>query len=539
MDAGIEMFVASSLQRDGNIRILPTKFAKTRNYLSGIKNLAKQTMWYGLSSIAARLINYLLTPFLTYAAVIQPADYGRMSLIYAAFPILNVLFTYGLETTYFRFSDKDHDAGTVYDTAFLSMLVSTLFLGGILWFNQSWLNSVTGFSTVPQLIQLSILILISDTITSIPFAKLRQDGRPVKYASIRILSILVNVFLTWFFIGYCPSAVQDNPNHWVSAFFNSGLNPIVYVLFANLMQSLCTLVLLLPEMLSCRGRFNSGLWRQMMIYALPLLVAGMGGMINETFDRLMLRWWLPGTDAFRDEQVGIYNACYKLSLLITLFIQAFRLGAEPFFFRQAAGKKPQKTYARVMKFFVIVLTIMFLFVSMFMPVWKYFIGPLYWAGLSVVPVLLLANMFLGIYYNLSIWYKLTNKTTVGTIITFAGVLITVLINFTLIPKFGFVACAWATFFCYGLMMVLSYVWGKKYYPVPYATKKLVSYMVLVVIIYGIHYALSWLFTATWFTLSLAVVLLLIYLRFVGKIEQRELPGLPVIGRFFRKAHVEP
>jgi O-antigen/teichoic acid export membrane protein len=198
----------------------------------------------------------------------------------------------------------------------------------------------------------------------------------------------------------------------------------------------------------------------MIIYSLPLIIVGMGGVINETFDRLMLRWWLPGAVVFKEQQVGIYSACYKLAILITLFIQAFRLGAEPFFFKQSEGQNPQKIYARVMKFFVIIISVMFLLVSMYIPIWKVFIGPKYWSGLKVVPILLLANIFLGIYYNLSIWYKLIHKTIAGAVITIAGAVITLVINYVFIRHFSYMACAWATFFCYGSMMVISFLWGQ-------------------------------------------------------------------------------
>ncbi|MBI3883706.1 MAG: polysaccharide biosynthesis C-terminal domain-containing protein [Sphingobacteriales bacterium] len=272
----------------------------------------------------------------------------------------------------------------------------------------------------------------------------------------------------------------------------------------------------------------------MLIYSLPLIVAGMGGMINETFDRLMLRWWLPGTVEFRESQVGIYNACYKLSILITLFIQAFRMGAEPFFFKQAEGQNPQKVYARVMKFFVIIIAIMFLVVALYLPIWKHFIGPKYWAGLSVVPVLLLANMFLGIYYNLSIWYKLSNKTMSGAWITLIGAVITICINFTFIEHYSYMACAWATFTCYGSMMVISFVWGQKEYRIPYAWKKLVAYMVMAVLLFFAHNGVEHLWNNQWFSFITATVLLWMYLWFIGNIERKELPQLPFIGKFFKK-----
>ena len=269
------------------------------------------------------------------------------------------------------------------------------------------------------------------------------------------------------------------------------------------------------------------------MYSSPLILAGFAGMINETFDRLMLHWWVPGSITFKEEQVGIYSACYKLSILISLFTQAFRMGAEPFFFKQAEGLNPQRTYARVMKFFVITVTLMFLLVSLFLPVFKYFIGKNYWAGLPAVPILLLANMFLGIYYNLSIWYKLGNKTRAGAYITIIGAAITIVINWLFIPRYSFIACAWATFFCYGSMMLISYIWGQKEYRIPYVTKKLVAYLVIVVILFFIHKGLTLLLPYIWFSLITASLLLLIYTWFILLVEKKEFQKLPVIGDYIK------
>jgi O-antigen/teichoic acid export membrane protein len=264
----------------------------------------------------------------------------------------------------------------------------------------------------------------------------------------------------------------------------------------------------------------------MMIYSLPLVVAGMGGMINETFDRLMLRWWLPGDAVYKESQVGIYNACYKLSILITLFIQAFRMGAEPFFFKQAQGSDPQRVYARVMKFFVITICIMFLAVSLFLPVWQLFIGPNYREGLVVVPILLFANMFLGIYYNLSIWYKLGNRTMAGAYITIIGAAITIVINWLFIPSYNYVACAWATFACYASMMVISFAWGQKAYRIPYAWKKLLAYMVMVAVLYFIHLLLNKFSGNLYYQLTVSAILTLIFIGIVAAIERKELQNLP-------------
>jgi O-antigen/teichoic acid export membrane protein len=490
-------------------------------------------MWYGLSSIAARLINYLLTPYLTYTAAITPADYGKMALVYAAIPLLNIVFTYGFETAYFRFAAKKENKSHIYHTASLSLLLSTIVFSVLLWYNQPLLSRATGLGNFPQLIQLSIAIIALDTLAVMPFALLRQQGKPIKFAVIRVAGICINVFFTWFFIGYCGKHGLEN-GHWVTSFYKPTLNPIIYVVLANLIQSVITLLLLSKELASIRLQFNTRLWRQMMWYALPLVVAGMGGMINETFDRLMLRWWLPGNTGFKESEVGIYNACYKLSILITLFIQAFRMGAEPFFFKQAGSAQAQRTYARVMKFFVIVITIMFLVVILFMPIWKHFIGPRYWQGLGIVPILLLANMFLGIYYNLSVWYKLGNKTMAGAWITLAGAAVTLIINFLFIPSYSYMACAWATFCCYGSMMVISYLWGQRHYRIPYAWKKLLAYMVIVVLLFFIHKGITWFWDNVWFSLIIACALTGAYLWFIGLVERKELLQLPVLGKLLKK-----
>lgn len=499
--------------------------------MSGIKKLAGQTFWYGGSSIAAKFINYLLTPYLTYTLA-NPADYGKMGIIYSAIPIFNIIFTYGFETAYFRFASRDEHKNNIYSTASISILISTLLFTILLWFNKSILTNITGLQAFPRMIELTIYLIALDAISSIPFARLRQQERPKKYALVRIAGVLINVFFTLFFLSYCPQQIKQDPDNWVSLIFDPAVNPIVYVLIANVIQSAITLVLLSREFAEIRLTFNAKLWKEMMIYSMPLLIVGMGGMVNEVFDRLMLRWWLPGTIAFKEQQVGIYNACYKLAILITLFIQAFRMGAEPFFFKQAEGGNPQRVYARVMKFFVIIISMMFLLVSLFMPVWRHFIGPKYWEGLAIVPILLLANMFLGIYYNLSVWYKLSNKTMSGAYITLMGTAITIVLNYLFIPYFGYIACAWTTFFCYGSMMIISYKWGQREYRIPYATKKLLAYMGIVVLLFFVHKGLNYFSSSILLSLLTGVILFSVYVWFIATIERKELQKLPVIGKYF-------
>ncbi len=498
--------------------------------------MAGETVWYGGSTIAAKLINYLLTPFLTYTLA-NKSDYGKIGLIYSLIPIFNIIFTYGFETAYFRFSGKKEGSTKLYSTAFLSLFFSTIFLTGILWLNRSSLASVIGLETFPTVIKLMILVIATDTLSAIPFARLRQEGRPKKFAAAKVLGVLVNILLTWFFVGYCPAHYAANSTGFIGKVYDPTINPITYVVFANLAQSVITLLFLSKEILQIRFSFNAALWRQMMIYALPLVLVGMGGMINETMDRLMLNWWLPGTKIFREEQVGVYNACYKLSILITLFIQAFKMSAEPFFFKQAETANPQRVYARVMKFFVMIISIMFLAVSLFIPLWKYFIGPKYWDGLSVVPILLMANIFLGIYYNLSIWYKLSNKTIYGAWVTLIGTTLTIAINYIFIPVCGFIACAWATCICYGSMMVVSFIWGQKFYHIPYAWKKLVAYLAIVIGIFFIHKGITHFYKNTYFSLGIATILLLFYCRFLTLVEYKEFSKLPYIGKYFLQKNV--
>ena len=501
--------------------------------MSSIKKLAGETLWYGGSSIAARFLNYLLTPYLTYK--LTGPGYGEMSLVYAAIPFLNVVFTYGLETAYFRFSQKDKFKKDIYSTASISIFISTIFLSFLLFSGQNVVTNFLKLNDHPEFIRYSILIIALDTLTTLPFAKLRQEGRPVKFALIRITNIAMTIALTYFFISICPRLVAQNPTGLIAKYYIKDYG-VGYVILANVFASAFTFLLLLKEVFSIKFKFNRALWGQMLLYSLPLLVAGFGGMINETFDRIMLGWWAPvkGIEAAKNE-VGIYSACYKLSILISLFIQAFRMGAEPFFFKQAAGINPQKTYARVMKFFVMTITVMFLVVALYLDIWKQFIrNKSFWEGLKVVPILLLANMFLGIYYNLSIWYKIIHKTMYGAWITIAGAVITLAINAAFIPYFSYMACAWATFFCYGSMMVMSYVWGQKHYRIPYAWKKLLAYIVIVVLIFFIHKGITHLYPNRYLSWALGAFFIFIYCRFLTLVEHKEFMKLPVIGKYFAR-----
>ncbi len=488
-------------------------------------------MWYGVSSIAARFINYLLTPYLTFK--FTESQYGEMSIVYSFIPFMNVVFTYGMETAFFRFANTG-DKRKVFNTTSLSLIFSTIILTAVLVLLQHPLSEILQVTAHPEYISLSAALIALDALCIIPFAKLRQDGRPIKFAFVKVGGILINIVSIYFFLSICPRLLAQNPTHWIGRYFDP--NWVVgYVLLANVIQNAITLLLLSKEMLGFEWKFDFTLWKEIMKYGLPLILAGFAGMINETFDRIMLGWWAPvsNVDAAKAE-VGIYAACYKLSILISLAVQAFRMGAEPFFFKQAQQENAPKIYARVMKFFVITLCFMFLLVAMYLDIWKLFIrNPKMWVGLKVVPILLLANMFLGIYYNLSVWYKLGNKTIAGAYITLIGAAITLLINWLFIPYFSYMACAWATFACYGSMMVVSYLWGQKTYRIPYATKKLVAYMVIVLLLFFIHKAATYFLDINWFSIGFATILLALFARFILLIEKKEFQKLPVIGKYIR------
>jgi O-antigen/teichoic acid export membrane protein len=497
--------------------------------LSGIKKLAGQTIWYGASSIAARFINYLLLPYLTYK--LSKAIYGEFSLVYSFIPFMNVVFTYGMETAYFRFSSsKDKDL--VYNTTSISLIFSSIVLGVLLVAMRQPIADLLSVSTHPEYIIIAAGIISIDALCSIPFARLRQESRPVKFALTKIGGIVVNIAATYFFISTIPNYLSSHPTHWLNNYYSPNWS-VGYLLLANLVQNLFVLLLLSKEFFGFKWKFDWSLWKELMAYGMPLIIAGFAGMINETFDRIMLQWWAPvsSVEAAKAE-VGIYAACYKLAMLISLAVQAFKMGAEPFFFKQSADKDAPKLYARIMKFFVITLCLMFLMVALYLDVWKQFIrNPEMWVGLRVVPILLLANMFLGIYYNLSVWYKLGNKTMAGAWITVAGAGITILINYTLIPYFSYMACAWATFACYGSMMVISFIWGQKEYPIPYAWKKLVAYIAIVTGFYLIQKGVLYFYNPFWFQFATGTILLFVFSWFILLVEKKELQKLPIVGKY--------
>jgi O-antigen/teichoic acid export membrane protein len=499
--------------------------------LSNIKKLAGQTLWYGVPTIATRFLGYILNLFLFW--IYKPADTAVITQVYAVIPFLNILFTYGLETSYFRFV-QDHDKQKVYNTLFSSIIITTVIFTVILYMNAPAVASFIDFADHPEYIRWVAWIMFFDTLSIIPFARLRQEGRPRRYAFIKVFSIFVNIALVIFFIGFCPKWYQQDPANPLLFLYDPSIG-IGYYIIANIVASMATLLLLSKEVAMLRFAFNTDLWKQVMKYSYPLIIVGMGGMVNEMLSRLVYTRVLDLPKEVEEHQLGVFGANYKIAVLVTIFIQVFKMGAEPFFFNQSKEANAPRTYARVMKFFVIACCVIWLAIVVTLPVVKFlFYGKnakSYSEGLSIIPILAMGNVFLGIYYNLSVWYKLTNRNLTGAWITMAGAVITLLLNIWWIPLFGYNGSAWATFICYAFMMVVSYRLGQRYYPIPYVTKKLIAYLVIVSLLYLIYLGFAHFVVAIWWQTGFGILLLMAFLWFLLQVEKKEFRQLPFIGRF--------
>lgn len=490
--------------------------------MTAIKRLAGQTAIYGIPSVLGRVLGYLLVPLYTF--VFEPGDFGTQSVFYAYTSFLMVILTYGMETTFFRFNEQEKDKEKVFSTGMISLMISSvLFLAVVLSFSGDvarWID----YPKHPEYVRWFAWILALDSISAIPFARLRAQNRPARFAWVRMTNITINILLNLFFLVLCPFILS----HYAESFFGSFITSfyrstwgIEYIFVSNLVASSITVIMLLPQISEVRWKIQPDLWKKMLLYAFPLLFAGMAGIVNETFDRLLLRYLLP--EDISSYQVGIYAACYKISILMTIFIQAYKYAAEPFFFAQAKEKDARAFYAKIMDYFIIIVSLIFLGTMLYL---DDFILPMlvrnkeYWVGRGVIPVLLMANLFLGVYYNLSIWYKLTGKTSWGAWLSLIGAIITLALNFWWIPLssdhiiYSYYGSAWATFICYGAMMILSYLIGQKYFPVKYNLIKFFGYLGLSVLLYGISIIINpdtFIIRVAFHTLLLFIFLAITYL----------------------------
>ncbi len=403
--------------------------------------------------------------------------------MYAYVATIFIILTYGMETTFFRYSEIEKKKSKVFDTIMSSILVSTIiFLLFAIGFADK-VATIIEYPAYTNFVVIVILILALDAISAIPFAKLRANNRPIRFATIKFINIATNVGLNLIFLLLFPFLLKNANNsikQLILLVYNPNLNLIIYVFISNLVASAITLVFLLSEFKTYRFYFDFKLWKKMMIYALPLLLTGLAGVMNETLGRLLMKYMLP--DNIAEQQIGIYTASLKIAILLSLFVQAFRYAAEPFFFAYEKEKDSKKTYARVMNYFVIGTSFIFLALMMYLDIVILIIGERFREGIAVIPILLIAYLFLGIFYNLSIWYKLTNKTIYGAVLATGGALITIVFNIIWIPRFGYIGTAWATLLCYGSMMIASYLIGKRYFKIDYDIMKIIGYVSLSVVL---------------------------------------------------------
>jgi O-antigen/teichoic acid export membrane protein len=502
--------------------------------LSGIKQLANQTIWYGLSNIVGRFLNYLLTPLLTY--FYAPAQFGDISILFAYAAFLNIIFTYGMETSYFRFTQNIEEK-KVFNTAFTSLLLSTTIFSLLLILPVQYVANFMEIGNHPEYVIYVVAIVAFDTLAVLPFSKIRFEGRPRKFAMIKLINILTNFVFVVFILYVLKPIHENNSTSFLGGLYDPTIG-IGYIFLAGLASSLITFLLLSKEFKGYVLSFDKKLFIELFVYSTHHIIVGFGGMINETIDRFMIVQRFQGTVEAAKSANGIYSANNKLAILIVIFIQTFRMGAEPFFFKNSSKENSKETYARIMNFFVIATCLCFLGVVLFLDIWKHFMGikkhPEYLQGLRIVPLLMMSKLFLGIYYNLSIWYKLRNLNKIGAWITFLGAFITIVVNYFFIPIMGFVACAIANFLCYGSMMWISYSLGQKHYPIPYNVKKSLFYIILASGLFIIHNFLRNSGQGILIVHVAGIFLTFIFVAVVIVKEKAELMHIPIIQKIYKR-----
>jgi len=453
--------------------------------LNPFRKLLGDTAIYGVSSIVGRFLNWWLVPY--HVRIFNPADYGIVSNLYSYVAFAIILLTYGMETGFFRFASRSENPGKVYSTSLISIFSTTLLFLLVVWLFGDNLAAAMQYPGHFNFIWWLALTVSLDAITSIPFAHLRLQGRPVKFAVIKVVNIGFNIGFNLFFLSVCPWFLKNHPDSLLLRFYNPDLG-VGYVFIANLLASISTLVLLSKEILFIRFSFDSALLRKMLTYSFPILVIGLAGMVNQNIDKILIPFLLPA-DQNPMFQLGIYGANYKLAVLMNMFIQAFRYAFEPFFFTKSSSETAEnpRIYATVMKYFIVFGLIIFMGMVLYIDMVKLLIKPEYHAGIKVVPIILMADLFFGIFFSASIWYKLKDRTWYGAYIAMIGAAVTLTLNILLIPSIGYMGSAIAVFICYLIMMIINYLWGQKFYPIPYDLKRIGTYFAICIAIYLVSY----------------------------------------------------
>ncbi|MDR0229023.1 MAG: oligosaccharide flippase family protein [Flavobacteriaceae bacterium] len=439
--------------------------------MSIYKKIFKQTAIYGLAAVFPKVIGFFLVPFHT--AFMQNDVYGQYNIVYAIIMFCNVILAFGMETAFFRFYNKQDDKKGVVSNAMLFLLCTTATFFAVVYLSKDFWSAFLNIP--PDIITYVLWILVLDALVIIPFSKLRAEQRPLFYSAIKMANVTINTLLNVFFLYLLPLLSNKYPDSIFSTIYIENYQ-VAYIFIANLIASLLTFLVFYKDYLAIRFKFDPALLKQMVGYGVPIMIGGLAFAINESFDKILLERLLPADIAL--SEVGKYSACYKLGLFMMLFRQAYTLGIEPFFFNYAKNDDAPSKYATITKYFVIFGSVIMLGVIVFADVLKYFMIPnsTYWDAMRVVPLIILANFCLGIYTNLSVWYKLRDKTMIGAYISIIGAVLTLVFNYLLIPIWGYMGSAIATLMAYGSMMLISYVLGQKYYPIPYDKKAIALYL---------------------------------------------------------------
>lgn len=494
--------------------------------MAEMKNLAKQTAIYGLSSIIGKFLNWCLVPLYTFVLT-NSAEYGIVTNLYAWTALLLVILTYGMETGFFRFANKEREnAISVYSSVLCCVgFTSALFAILAVALSQPIAN-LLGYPTHPEFISMLCVIVAMDAFGCIPFAFIRFQNRPGRFAILKLVMILINILANLFFLIACPKINETHPE-LISWFYNPNYG-VGYVFVSNFISTLCVTALLLPEILKAKLKVDFTTLKQILKYSFPLLILGVAGIMNQSLDKIIFPYLIPDR-AVADAQLGIYGACFKVAMVMMMFTQAFRYAYEPFVFAQNKGGDKKKECADAMKFFIIFSLLIFLGMVFYLDILKYLIRSDYWEGLRVVPIILVSYLFQGIFFNLAVWYKLSDKTQYGAYFSIIGLIITLLVNVIFVPKFGYMASAAASLCCFFTTTLLSYFIGQKHYPIPYDLKSIFIYTGVTALFFAIHT-----FSPATGILRYAQDTLLLVL-FMALIVKRDLPlkAIPVVGKFFR------
>ena len=480
--------------------------------MSSIRSLAGQTALYGLSSIVGRFLNYLLVPL--YTRVFSPEAYGVVSEFYAYATFLLVVFTYGMETALFHFSRKSDQPDAIYKTVLSVITFSSALLAALLIIFSKPIAGAIDYAAHPEYISWFALILAFDAIASIPFARLRLKEKAKKFALYKLLNIIFNIGLNLFFLVFAKGLYEEG-SEMGKLLYDPAIG-VGYVFISNLAASGLSLLLFAPSLKRISFSTDGTLIKTMLKYSLPLMVAGFAGMINETLDRAIYKYLVPDK-TIALHQLGIYSACYKVAVVMMLFIQTFRYAAEPFFFSHSTKEKGRGLNAIVLNYFMATCCFIFVVVMLYLNLFMYFVGEEFRSGAGVVPILLMANLFLGVYIYLSLWYKLSGATHYGAWFSIIGAVITIVLLVSLVPLWGYLGAAWATLLCYGFMMIMSYITGQKHYPIPYDIKALLLLLGSALIVYCINWKLQAFVSSITLKESIKIILLIIYAAFSWKV----------------------